>query len=86
LADATYTLTYTAINPMTSGGSFKVTYPPDVTFSGTFATCTVTHSTGTYTMTGCTSSGSDLFITTGFTPNVAAGDSISINIGLITNP
>jgi hypothetical protein len=88
LADAVYSLTYTTMNPMANGGAFKVTYPPEVEYSGTLSTCSVVHSGTTYTMSSCSvdTATSTITVAGGFTPSVAKGDSITINLGLITNP
>jgi hypothetical protein len=88
LADAVYTLTYSTLNAMANGGAFKVTYPPEVEYSGTLSTCEVAYSGITYTMSSCSVDTTTRVITVagGFTPSVPLGGSIAIKLGLITNP
>jgi len=72
----TYTITYTTMNAMASGGSFKVTYPSSVTPGSSITTCNVIYNSVTYAMSGCTldTTNSIISIPTGFTQAVAKGD------------
>lgn len=87
-ASTTYTLTYSTMNPMVSGGAFLITYPSVVTPASSLTTCTVTYNSVVTTMTLCSvnTAASTITVAGGFTTAVAKGGSISIAIGPITNP
>lgn len=54
----------------------------------TLTKCEILHKTVVYTMTACTVDATNKLIkvATGFTSDVAAGDSIAITLSLLTNP
>ena len=82
---AVYTVTYTNINAMPSGASFLITYPSMISPSTTLSTCSVTVNNVQYSMS-CTVSSNTIKVYGGLTTAVAAGSSISISLGSITNP
>lgn len=73
---------------MPAESAFKIKYPTTVTLTATLTTCTITHLTLPYPMTGCIVDTANQFITvkTGFTAAVSAGDEISITFGNVVNP
>jgi hypothetical protein len=80
-AQAYYTLTYKAINPMPAGSAFKIIYPSSVTVA-TISRCEVVHAGSTYSITGCainavtSTSAIDINLNGEFNAIVAAGDQI----------
>ncbi|CDW83721.1 UNKNOWN [Stylonychia lemnae] len=84
----TYTITYTTMNAMRTGGSFKITYPTSVSSNGYISTCNVIYNSVTYSMSGCIidTSARIISIQSGFSQAVAKGDNISVQFGPLINP
>jgi hypothetical protein len=72
---------------MPANSAFKVTYPSTVTITA-LTKCQIVYKTVTYTMTSCSLDVGNrvISISGGFTLAVAAGDSVAIVFGPVTNP
>lgn len=74
---------------MPSGAAFKITYPSTIVIgTGTLSKCTVTYKSVVYIMTGCTvdSANRFIYVNTGLTATINAGDTLVITMGSLTNP
>jgi len=76
---ADYTLTYTTLNPVPSGGSFVVSYPDNVEFSGRSRICQVSVNGSIYAMTCSVSLGArKITMTNGLTIDVPADAQVQL--------